>query len=117
MNFRIRIISAIQAAGEEQWAKLFVNLRSSCITDMVERGYKEKTLDAIFGNSAMVRSRHYVQFRKDKEYAKVLKDDAKLLTLLREGADENDIFSSSVDELLVLRDLLVNRFGTGKIAS
>ena len=92
--------------------KLFVNLRSSCITDFVERDYKEKTLDAIFGNSAMIRSRHYVQFRKEK----VLKDDARLLTLLREGVDENEIFSMGIDELLVLRDLLVNRFGTGKIA-
>jgi len=117
MSIRQRIFSAIRAAGVEQWVKLFVNLRSSCITDMVERGYMEKTLDAIFGNSAMVRSRHYVQFRKDKEYAKVLADDARLLTLLREGADENDIFSLPIDELLVLRDLLVNRFGTGKIAS
>ena len=35
----------------DQWAKLFVNLRSSCITDMVERSYTEKTLDAIFGNT------------------------------------------------------------------
>ena len=87
------------------WTKLFVNLRSSCITDFVERGYKEKTLDAIFGNSAMIRSRHYVQFRKEKEYAKVLKDDARLLTLLREGIDENEIFSMEIDELLVLRDL------------
>ena len=59
----------------------------------------------------------YVQFRKEKEYAKVLKDDARLLSLLREGVDENEIFSMEIDELLVLRDLLVNRFGTGKIAS
>ena len=116
-SFQHRFVQTIHRSGVEQWTKLFVNLRSSCITDFVERGYKEKTLDAIFGNSAMVRSRHYVQFRKDKEYAKVLKDDAKLLTLLREGADENDIFSLDIDELLVLRDLLVNRFGTGKIAS
>ena len=80
VSFRNRIISAIRAAGVEPWIKLFVNLRSSCITDFVERGYQEKTLDAIFGNSAVVRSRHYVQFRKDKEYAKVLKDDARLLS-------------------------------------
>ena len=81
-SFRMRIFVAIRAGGVEQWPKLFVNLRSSCITDMVERGYTEKTLDAIFGNSSVIRSRHYVQFRKDKEYAKVLKDDARLLALL-----------------------------------
>ena len=115
--YRRRIFSAIRRAGVDRWVKLFVNLRSSCITDMVERGYKEKTLDAIFGNSAKIRSLHYVQFRKDKEYSKVLADDTRLLALLREGADENDIFSLPIDELLVLRDLLVNRFGTGKIAS
>ena len=84
---------------------------------MVERGYKEKTLDAMFGNSAVVRSRYYVQFLKGKEYAKALKDDAHLLALLREGVDENDIFSMPLDEILVLRGLLVNRFGTGRKAS
>jgi len=47
----------------------------------------------------------------------MLQDDARLLSLLREGVDENDIFLKATDELLVLRDLLVNRFGTGKIAS
>ena len=35
---------------------------------------------------------------------------------LREDVEENDIFLKETDELLVLRDLLVNRFGTGKIA-
>ena len=54
---------------------------------------------------------------KDREYGKMLQDDARLLSLLREGVDENDIFLKATDELLVLRDLLVNRFGTGKIAS
>jgi len=32
------------------------------VNRFVERGYKEKTLDAIFGNSAMIRSRHYDMF-------------------------------------------------------
>jgi len=114
---RHRIFAVICASGVERWEKLFINLRSSCITDMVERGYQEKTLDAMFGNSAVIRSRHYVQFRKDKEYAKVLKDDARVLKLLREGVDENDLFSMPKDELLVLRDLLVKHFGSGRIAS
>jgi len=116
-SIRYRILSVIRGSGVKPWAKLFVNLRSSCITDCVERGYSEKMLDAMFGNSAVIRSRHYVQFRKEKEYAKVLSDNARLLSLLREGADENDIFMRSTDELLVLRDLLVNRFGTGRKAS
>jgi len=29
------------------WVKLFINLRSSCITDFVERGYTEKALERI----------------------------------------------------------------------
>ena len=115
-NFRYRFVSAIRASGVEQWEKLFVNLRSSCITDFVERGYQEKTLDAIFGNSSAVRSRHYVQFRKEREYARVLADDTRLLTLFRDGVDESELFSLPIDELLVLRDLLVTRFGTGKKA-
>jgi len=47
----------------------------------------------------------------------VLKDDARLLELVRSGADEDDLFSMPTDELLALRDSLVRRFGTGKIAS
>jgi len=55
--------------------------------------------------------------RAAKEYARVLKDDARLLELVRSGADEDDLFSMPTDELLALRDSLVRRFGTGKIAS
>ena len=115
-NYWFRIASAITASGVERWVKLFVNLRSSCITDMVERGYTEKTLDAIFGNSAAIRSLHYVQFRKEKEYAKVLADDARMLEKLRTGVDVSALSLSDTDDLLVLRDLLVSRFGTGKKA-
>jgi len=114
-DFRWRILRAIRVSGVQRWEKLFVNLRSSCITDMAERGYSEKTLDAMFGNSAAVRSRHYVQFRKEREYAKVLADDARLLKKLREGSAENVLSLVEKDKLLVLRDLLVNYFGTGKI--
>jgi len=116
-GFRVRINTAIRASGVTKWEKLFLNLRSSCITDMVERGYSEKTLDAMFGNSTAVRSRYYIQFRKEKEYARVLKDDVRLLELVRSGADENDLFSIPIGELLALRDSLVRRFGTGKTAS
>ena len=113
-DFRPRIVSAIRAGGVEQWSKLFVNLRSSCITDMVERRYSEKMLDSMFGNSAVVRQRHYVQFRKDKEYSRALQDNEHLLKLLHEGVDEDAV--TDVDDLLKLRDLLVSRFGIGKRA-
>ena len=112
--FRKRIIAAIRASGMEQWAKLFVNLRSSRITDAVECGYSEKTLDAIFGNTAAVRRIHYIQFRKEREYAKVLQENERSLKMLREGGGENALSTLETDELLVLRDLLVNRFGTGR---
>ena len=116
-SFRRRIVAAIRASGLEVWEKLFLNLRSSCITDMVERGYSEKTLDAMFGNSPAVRSRHYIQFRKEKEYAKVLQDNENFLQKFRAGMSENVLSESEIRELLVLRDLLVNQFGTGKKAS
>jgi hypothetical protein len=115
-NFRCRILAAIAASGVERWVKLFVNLRSSCITDMVEHGYTEKTLDSIFGNSAAVRSLHYVQFRKEKEYAKVLADDARMIQDSCADHPQRALSLMEADELLVLRDLLVSRFGTGKKA-
>ena len=49
-------------------------------------------------------------------YAKVLADDARMLEKLRTGADENALSLLKTYELLVLRDLLVSRFGTGKKA-
>ena len=115
-NFRDRILAAIRTSGMEPWEKLFINLRSSCITDMAERGYSEKCLDAMFGNSALVRSRHYIQFRQDKEYAKVLQEDETLRKISLEKAVKIDIESLGEEALLVLRDLLLNRFGTGKQA-
>jgi site-specific recombinase XerD len=115
-DFRTRISTAIRASGVERWVKLFVNLRSSCITDMVERRYSEKMLDSMFGNSTVVRQRHYVQFRKDKEYAKALEENERLLTLLHEGVDESDVPLQAMDDLLLLRDILVRRFGTGNKA-
>ncbi|MDR0522273.1 MAG: hypothetical protein LBH00_10535 [Planctomycetaceae bacterium] len=82
---RLRIVLAIRQAGVPVWTKLFVNLRSSCITDLDERRYSDVTMNAIFGNSAAVRNRHYVQFRREREYAKVLSDDERLLKLFRSG--------------------------------
>jgi len=34
-----------------------------------------------------------MEFHKEKEYARVLKDDVRLLELVRSGADEDDLFS------------------------
>jgi len=114
---RDRVLSAINASGVERWEKLFVNLRSSCITDMVERGYSEKILDAMFGNSSEIRRRHYIQFRKDRDYGRVLRENEILRKISVASDARIDIDSLPNDVLLVLRDLLVTRFGTGRKAS
>jgi integrase len=106
------LADAIERSGLERWPKLFVNLRSSCITDLDKLGYSEKTLDAIFGNSAEVRRIHYLQLQKELAYAKVLSDNEAL---------QNDKFVTGVGieklksytNILALRDLLVSEFGTG----
>jgi len=119
-TIRNRLLAVIRASGVPVWLKLFVNLRSSYITDLVGRGYSEKTLDAIFGNSARVRNLHYVQFLKDKEYGNVLADAERLRSLSVENVVKNaakfDVESLDEVELLRLRDWLLKRYGTGKQA-
>ena len=100
-SFRKRILAVIRASGVKRWEKLFINLRSSCITDMSEQGYSEKMLDSMFGNSARIRSKHYVQFRKDREYAKVLEDNERLLKILRDGGTKTTLSEEEIRELLV----------------
>ena len=116
---RDKIVFAIKQSGVPVWKKLFINLRSSCITDFVERGYSEKTLDAIFGNSALVRSRHYVQFRKEREYSRVLQEDECLLKLYRNGIDldvSDDLLLRKIRQILVSPEVLVSEFGAVKKA-
>jgi hypothetical protein len=103
-------------SGVECWKKLFVNLRSSCITDCVEWGYSEKMMDSMFGNSARIRSQHYVQFRRDREYAKALENNERMIKRLRENNEKEDLTMNEKEELFLLRNLLVNRFGTGRTA-
>jgi hypothetical protein len=106
----------IERVGLTRWPKFFVNCRSSCITDLSEMGYSEKTLDSIFGNSTEVRKVHYIQFQKEKEYKKVLADNAAIVEILCEngGSFEMDKKSISLREILVLRDMLVSRSGSEK---
>ncbi|MDR0337402.1 MAG: phage integrase SAM-like domain-containing protein [Planctomycetaceae bacterium] len=106
----------IARAGLKRWQKLFVNMRSSCITDLDDLGYNEKTLDAIFGNSAEVRKIHYLQLQKEKAYKKVLADNEAIS--YNKDISSNDIESNienllSCKNLLSLRDFLVSYFGTG----
>jgi hypothetical protein len=66
---------SIESAGLERWQKLYVNQRSSCITDLDSRDYSEKTMNAIFCNSAEVRRIHYIQLQKQQAYKKILADN------------------------------------------
>jgi hypothetical protein len=101
----------------ERWPKLFVNLRASCIMDLVDCGYSEKTLDAIFGNSTEVRKAHYIKLQKEKEYKKVLADNELIVKLLCQngGTFESDPQDVLLQQILTLRDLLISRFPVEKI--
>jgi hypothetical protein len=106
------LANTIERASLTRWPKLFVNLRSSCITDLCDFGYSEKTLDAIFGNSTEVRKAHYIQLQKEKEYKKVLADNEAIVKLLCQngGTFEGEKKDIPLYEILALRDLLVSRF-------
>ncbi|MDR2439441.1 MAG: phage integrase SAM-like domain-containing protein [Planctomycetaceae bacterium] len=113
------LAETIERIGLTRWPKLFVNLRSSCITDLADMGYSEKTLDAIFGNSMEVRKSHYIQLQKEKEYKKVLADNAAIVNLLCKngGTFESEEKGIPLHEILALRDLLVSRFPIEKTKS
>ena len=91
--YRQFLLRAVKRSGETQWVKLWNNLRSSCITDFSRMGYDEKTLDSIFGNTARVRKIHYVQFDKQRSYARVI-------------ADAERIFSADAQKGAVIQDLI-----------
>ncbi|GHT20073.1 hypothetical protein FACS1894189_9010 [Planctomycetales bacterium] len=110
--FRSMFLSAINRAGVPVWEKLWINCRSSCITDLSDLHYSEKTLDAIFGNSEAVRKKHYIQFEKEKAYRKVLDDNEAIYDLLHNSALPKD--GLSLREILLLRKLLVTDSGVAK---
>ena len=96
-------VRAIERSGEKQWTKLWTNLRSSCITDFFGMGYDEKTLDLIFGNTAAVRKKYYIQFNKQRAYARVLADGDKIFS-------GKQISELAYQELLpLLREFLESR--------
>jgi len=84
---------AIRRSGVDRWEKLWINLRSSFVTDLARMGYDERTMDAIIGNSAATRRKHYIQFDKQRSYARVL-------------ADAERIFSEDSKQSAVLQDLV-----------
>jgi hypothetical protein len=116
-GYRPRILRSMVTIGEKGWEKLFVNLRSSCITDFVMLGCNDKTLDSIFGNSSFVRFRHYVQFLKEYEMDRLLRDNLAIVRMLKEhGGKSDDIRELEYRTRLILaenahKEILVKLFG------
>ncbi len=78
-NLRSRFETLIRRAGFEPWPRLFNNLRASRVTELDEEGYNAKTLDSIFGNTEAIRNRHYVGFRRDVAFMRMLGEKSELL--------------------------------------
>jgi len=78
--FRKILERSIRRSGVQQWEKLWINLRSSFVTDLARMGYDERTMDSIVGNSAAVRRKHYVQFDKRRAYDRVLADAERIFS-------------------------------------
>ena len=94
---------AIHHAGVTQWEKLWINMRSSFVTDLARMGYDEKTMDAIIGNTAAVRRKHYIQFDKRRAYERVLADAERIFS-------EESTKSAVVQDLIpLLREFMANR--------
>jgi site-specific recombinase XerD len=106
------LADTIERAGLERWEKLYVNLRSSCITDYENIGYSDKVMDAVFGNSAEVRKIHYHQLQKEKAYKKLLADNDLLNNRLQNGNNItlNTLNLNSYDNILDLRNFLVRDY-------
>jgi integrase len=67
-NLGMVLRRAVKAAGLKPWNKIFVNLRSSCITDKDRLNWSEETQNKVFGNSKIIRGKHYVQELRDEEF-------------------------------------------------
>ena len=61
-NLRTTLTKVISRAGYKSWPRLFQNLRSSCVTDWVQR-YPAHEAAAWAGHSPAVASRHYLMGR------------------------------------------------------
>jgi integrase len=61
-NLRQKAMRIIRAAGVEVWPKLFVNLRSSRASELVNvEGFSEFTVSTWLGNSKEILNEHYLQ--------------------------------------------------------
>lgn len=93
----------IARAGLEKWPRLFNNLRASCIMDYDDLGYSEKTLNSIFGNSERIRRKHYISFRRDKEFMTMLGSRLHVVDLLSSlgGTLQNGVNETDNIDLLI----------------
>ena len=64
INLRTALHRAIRRAGLKAWPKLFVNLRSSRETELVER-FPLHVVTAWLGNTARIAQKHYLQVTDD----------------------------------------------------
>jgi integrase len=70
-NVGTLIKTKMQKAGLKIWEKFFINQRSSCQTDKERLGWSRSVMDAVFGNTELVRIQHYIQPLPDSDYAKL----------------------------------------------
>jgi len=61
-NLRTHMHRIIKSAGLVPWPKVFVNLRSSCRTDL-EDNFRETVINAWIGHSTKIGQKHYSQVR------------------------------------------------------
>lgn len=63
-NLRTQAERIIEKSGVEVWPKIFINLRSSCETDLGDR-YPERMVVKWLGHSKVVARKHYFQMTDD----------------------------------------------------
>lgn len=59
-NLRSQFLRMLDRAGVKAWPKLFMNLRSSCRTDLQER-FPDHVVNSWLGHSSRVAEKHYLQ--------------------------------------------------------
>ena len=73
-NIASEIHKQLKKADVRIWAKLFMNLRASLMTDFKIAGVPEYIMDKFFGNTEKVRQKHYINLNavSDRQYAETL---------------------------------------------
>ena len=69
-NLRTQLMRILVSAGVSPWPKLFVNLRSSCRTELQEE-FPDHVVNKWIGHSAKVAEKHYLQVT-DEHWGKAI---------------------------------------------